>query len=306
MKKNGQDKSEKVVSKVISKKPVIIGFAFFILLTFGIFVFIQSIKQDFVKIQLSNNQEIIVLTAKTKVADILKENNIVIAPNEEVYPPINEHITETKTITITLIKIENPDDEEEEGEEEPAVNEPENIREAILTLMEAVPFEIIINDTSDGAESVITEIAQYGRIGLKEVEYRMIYQNNKEVDRVELKSQIVREPVDHIIAIQKKPAKSSSPSASSAAERRSDLTALLPDQYVVTAYCACIPCCGKTDGITASGVRAVANHTIAAPPIFAFGTQILINGKPEGNIPIEVTADLLAPAISLTTHSVVP
>lgn len=49
--------------------------------------------------------------------------------------------------------------------------------------------------------------------------------------------------------------------------------------YKVTAYCSCAKCCGKTNGITASGKKATANHTVAAPRTFAFGTQLKINGK---------------------------
>lgn len=45
-----------------------------------------------------------------------------------------------------------------------------------------------------------------------------------------------------------------------------------------TAYCPCISCCGKTNGITASGKKAQANHTIAAPSTYKFGTQIEIKG----------------------------
>ena len=43
-----------------------------------------------------------------------------------------------------------------------------------------------------------------------------------------------------------------------------------------TAYCPCVKCCGKSDGITATGVKAKANHTIAADPkILPYGTEIL-------------------------------
>lgn len=47
--------------------------------------------------------------------------------------------------------------------------------------------------------------------------------------------------------------------------------------YKVTAYCPCAKCCGKTNGITASGTQATANRTIAAPSSLPFGTQIKIN-----------------------------
>ena len=48
--------------------------------------------------------------------------------------------------------------------------------------------------------------------------------------------------------------------------------------YKLTAYCSCAKCCGKTDGITASGTHVTAGRTIAAPKNFAFGTKIMING----------------------------
>ena len=54
------------------------------------------------------------------------------------------------------------------------------------------------------------------------------------------------------------------------------------DYYTVTfettAYCPCSRCCGKSDGITASGAKAVSGHTIAAPSTYAFGTEIEIDG----------------------------
>jgi 3D (Asp-Asp-Asp) domain-containing protein len=47
-----------------------------------------------------------------------------------------------------------------------------------------------------------------------------------------------------------------------------------------TAYCSCVKCCGKSDGITASGKKAKANHTIAVDKrIIPLGTVVLINGK---------------------------
>ena len=47
-------------------------------------------------------------------------------------------------------------------------------------------------------------------------------------------------------------------------------------KVVATAYCPCKKCCGKSDGITATGVKARANHTIAADPsVLPYGTEIL-------------------------------
>ena len=47
-----------------------------------------------------------------------------------------------------------------------------------------------------------------------------------------------------------------------------------------TAYCPCVKCCGKTDGITATGTKATAGRTIAVDPsIIPFGTEVIINGN---------------------------
>lgn len=49
--------------------------------------------------------------------------------------------------------------------------------------------------------------------------------------------------------------------------------------YKVTAYCACARCCGKTDGITASGTKAKQGRTVAADPkVLPYGTVIEIEG----------------------------
>jgi 3D (Asp-Asp-Asp) domain-containing protein len=47
-------------------------------------------------------------------------------------------------------------------------------------------------------------------------------------------------------------------------------------EIVATAYCPCEKCCGKNDGITATGVKAKENRTVAADPnILPYGTEIL-------------------------------
>ena len=49
-------------------------------------------------------------------------------------------------------------------------------------------------------------------------------------------------------------------------------------KVIATAYCPCVKCCGKDDGITATGVKAEARHTIAADPEFLpYGTELLFD-----------------------------
>lgn len=49
--------------------------------------------------------------------------------------------------------------------------------------------------------------------------------------------------------------------------------------FKVTAYCPCIKCCGKTDGITATGTLATAGRTIAVDPtVIPYGSEVILNG----------------------------
>lgn len=46
------------------------------------------------------------------------------------------------------------------------------------------------------------------------------------------------------------------------------------------AYCPCVECCGKTDGITATGTHATAGRTIAVDPaVIPYGAKVVINGN---------------------------
>lgn len=50
--------------------------------------------------------------------------------------------------------------------------------------------------------------------------------------------------------------------------------------FRVSAYCPCVKCCGKSDGVTATGVKATANRTIAVDPkVIPYGTTIILNGQ---------------------------
>lgn len=50
-------------------------------------------------------------------------------------------------------------------------------------------------------------------------------------------------------------------------------------KYTATAYCPCSYCCGKSDGITASGKKATPNHTIAVDKSqIPLGTKVEIKG----------------------------
>lgn len=50
-------------------------------------------------------------------------------------------------------------------------------------------------------------------------------------------------------------------------------------EVMATAYCPCVKCCGKTDGITATGTNATAGRTVAVDPdVIPYGAAIVIDG----------------------------
>lgn len=51
-------------------------------------------------------------------------------------------------------------------------------------------------------------------------------------------------------------------------------------EFKLTAYCPCTKCCGKNDGITATGTKATAGRTVAVDPKkIPYGTELIINGN---------------------------
>ena len=256
------------------RKIIIAGTIFSIIL--GISVFAGNVKLNSVNIKFSNNQEITVLTAKTKISDILQENHIVIEDNETVTPGIDSEITNTKTIVISL-KGEEPiriaENTTTEINKEQVLKEYTNLTEKIETVIEEIPFETVTKDVSNGAATTRNAVIQYGKNGEKKVTYKVTYKEDEELSREKLSEEIIKNPVDKIVQVQSK-----SVIVSRSSFSRATGTSGKSGVYKVTAYCACMQCCGKTNGITASGAKATANHTIAAPRTFAFGTKVVING----------------------------
>lgn len=67
-------------------------------------------------------------------------------------------------------------------------------------------------------------------------------------------------------------------------EKQARLWTTLPKEPFVinaSAYTAAADECGKSDGITASGLKVTENRTLACPPSFPFGTKMSIEGMGE-------------------------
>ena len=67
-----------------------------------------------------------------------------------------------------------------------------------------------------------------------------------------------------------------------AVEERENTKAYEPisEKFEITAYCPCVKCCGKNDGITATGTKATEGRTIAVDPNkIPYGTEVIIDGN---------------------------
>lgn len=259
----------------ISVRKIVIIALVFAIVAVGASVLASNVNINNVKIEFSNKHEISVMTSKTRVADILEENHIELKEDETVSPSLEEEISETAKIVITKIgeePVEIADVEEINLDVEKIAEDYTNITEKIITVIEEIPFETITKDISNGSESTSNKIIQAGKNGEKKITYKVTYKNDVEISREEISSEIIKEPVNKIVQVQTKTVTSRTSSRVSGTSGQSGI-------YKVTAYCACSKCCGWNTGITASGAMATANHTIAAPKTFSFGTKVVINGQ---------------------------
>ena len=82
-------KEEKASISIIK----IICISIILILISGIGVMAVNTKLNDVKIILQNGYEMTVLTSKTKVSEILEENNIIIEENQKTIPSLDSEIT---------------------------------------------------------------------------------------------------------------------------------------------------------------------------------------------------------------------
>ena len=230
-----------------------------------------------VKIVLQNGYEMTALTSKTKVSDILEENNIILEDNQKTIPDLDSEIAAGETIKITdksynevqIAKIS------EEGVETSLDQLLENyapVTEKIVVEQVTIPYETVTKNTTNATTGTTNKVLQQGKDGLKEVTYKVKYQNDVEIEKTVISEVVITEPVDRIVQVQKVQT-----SRSSALPRTTSSTTG-GTTYKITAYCPCSKCCGKSTGRTASGTKATAGRTVAASSKFAFGTKLNIGG----------------------------
>ncbi len=250
-----------------------------LILISGISVMAVNTDLKDITITLQNGYEMTALTSKSKVSDILSENNIILNEDQKTIPDLDSEVSSGDTIKITdksynevqIAKIS------EEGIETSLDQLLENyapITEKIIVEQVVIPYETITKNTTGATTDTTNKVVQEGKDGLKEVTYKVKYQNDVEIEKSVISEVVVQEPVDRIVQVQKKATSRSStlPRTTSTSNTSGGTV------YKITAYCPCAKCCGKTNGRTASGTTATAGRTVAASSKFAFGTKLNIGG----------------------------
>lgn len=186
----------------------IMGICLILLFVMGVGVMANNAKLSNVKIILSNGYIMNITTSKTKVADILEENHIILLPEESVTPEKESEISDNKTIRISkdesTIEVAQTEENSSNTTIETLLKSYDSIVEKIETIQETIPYETITKDVSNNDSNKRETVIQQGKDGLKEVTYKVKYQNDVEIERTEISSNIIEEPVDKIIEVRKK------------------------------------------------------------------------------------------------------
>lgn len=264
----------------------IIGISLIIILIFGVTVMATEIDIRSVQITMANGYTMTVVTTKTNVEEILEDNNIVVEDDERVTPSLDDEITDSNKIVITNkseqeVQIAKLSESGVDTSIDEILKSYSPIIEKIVVEQETIPYETITKDASQGSEDTKNKVIQQGEDGIKEITYKVKYQNEEEIEKIKLSETVVKEPVNKIVQVQRNiTSRSGSTVAKTANNNASTGTPTGPTRiFKVTAYCSCAKCCGKVTGRTASGSHAVAGKTVATSGQFAFGTKLNINGQ---------------------------
>ena len=263
----------------------IICVSIILILISGIGVMAVNTNLKDIKIILQNGYEMTALTSKTTVSEVLEENNIVLKEDQKTIPDLDSEISAGQNIQITdksynEVQIAKISEEDAETTLEQLLQNYAPITEKIVVEQVAIPYETITKNSTSADSNTTNKVLKEGKDGIKEVTYKIKYQNEVEIEKTVISEVVVQEPVNKIVQVKKKVETSRSVDLprTSSSESNTTTAVIGGETYKITAYCSCSKCCGKTTGRTASGTQATAGRTVAAPSKFAFGTKLNIGG----------------------------
>ena len=259
----------------------IICISIILILISGIGVMAVNTNLKDIKIVLQNGYELTALTSKSTVSEILEENNIVLDEHQKTIPEANEEVTAGAVIKIVdksynEVQIAKVSEEGVQTTLEDLLNNYAPITEKVVTEQVEIPYETVTKNSAGTSTNTTNKVLQQGKNGLKEVTYKIKYQNDVEIEKTQLSEKVITEPVNKIVQVNKVTSRSGTTTRAAAATAATTTSGT--QVYKITAYCSCAKCCGKATGRTAMGTKATAGRTVAASGKFAFGTKLNING----------------------------
>lgn len=270
MKSNDESSSMRIIRRVLAVFILVIA-----ILVAGVYATRNDL--NYITICFADDTKISVVTSKINIAEILEENNIELLPDEQVSPGLDSVIDASKTIEISKIS-EKPvvvAEEEIDVTTEQILEKYVTIREAIVIEQVEIPFETVTKDVSESGTETTDKVLQEGENGLKEIKYKVRYEDDVEVNRTVLEETVIKEPVDKIIQISTKiVSRSNSYRVSSAISLGSTVEGGTPT--VTTMNVSAYTADNQWYDMTASGAHASTWYTVAAGPSVPFGTVIYI------------------------------
>ena len=137
----------------------------------------------------------------------MKENNIYVLEEEQVTPNFDENIGADKVITITRKSEE--DETIETTSEVEVIETNEILADSNGTIIEKIvketieiPYETITKEVSASQSGEkVNKVVQEGQNGIKEITYKVKYQNDVEIERKQLSEVVIQEPVNKIVQV---------------------------------------------------------------------------------------------------------
>lgn len=186
----------------------IICISIILILISGIGVMAVNSKLNDITIVLQNGYEMTALTSKTKVSEILEENNIILEENQKTIPDLESEIAAGESIKITdksyqEVQIAKIADKGVETSLNQLLENYAPITEKIVVEQVVIPYETITKNTTESGDTT-NKVLQQGKDGIKEVTYKIKYQNEVEIEKTVLSEVVIKEPVNKIVQVQKK------------------------------------------------------------------------------------------------------
>ncbi len=247
-------------------------------------VFASKNDLNYITIKFSDETQVSVVTTKVTVADILEENDIVLLPDEKVSPSLNSVIDASKTIEISKI-TEKPvvvAEEQTSVTTEQILGSYVTVTEKIVVEQVEIPYETVTKDVSQSGTDTVDKVLQDGQNGIKEIKYKVRYEDDVEVNRTVISETVIKEPVDKIIQVSTKVvSRSSGYRASSSISLKDAVQGITPTVTTLNVSAYSNAGGGKAPshpdyGKTASGNYTSSWYTVAAGPGVPMGTIIYI------------------------------